>query len=789
MTQRSVYAGATVAVHEVDRDGNETGVLKPLYMDLFDDQQAPNPFKLDQNGRLPYPIYLSGSYRLRITKPRLGIDHATGVLRQTAGGDGSAAGIPILFKEDLGMAGDGGPDGSGTDDSFRFNKACADWSAKGGAIFILTPQPGKGFKFAAPGRIRDGITVILTGGPFFFTKKGRMRIQGDFATFPETNLYRLGADATAGQDTIKVDTTPQGGGLLSAHFNVGDKIIIRGMTDAALNSLERDELEILSINDLAQTLRFTTPISYSYKITYDNPEYFANTGVVDRTLITKVVSAKLPSDLAAGSDIITLAPGDVAKFSVGALVLIEDEKKSADQVSGGSNNPIHKFIAEVTAINEDGPNTLRINARTPFAFETAYSARVTLMKPARFASLQGGTAIYTEAPDAAPAERMHSFEIARAAWCFMSNLAVPNEDDFGTRGNMFRMFYSYGCGFDNVRGRNPKHLGSGDGYGLSFYYSTNCWARTVDVSGNRHGVLFQNSVSCSAWDVAVADDRGSAVDFHGLSETECWVHLRSITGGSLSAFSSNTAVKFGNTAHRVGPFRCGVTGGQISRYYGTGRRVVQFVPGAVDCYFGRSVCDDVQCLLYHEDIAAAATLLAQKNRIDDVVVRKWRGRLIDCNGTKSGSGSTKTLKNTRISGLRAYSGTLCVRLIDCDGFELLDYEIADIVGDPPAAEIDRYGIAATRVDGLIVSRGRLRGMGRGLSLEDCPAYRVTRNEIWDLYEGIVRRRAGLCSNGRWRWNDFAGFSPVTVIEDSPTITGATDYPLPITDGHDFITTE
>jgi hypothetical protein len=775
------YAGAQAEFRHVAGDGTDIAPL-PLYADLTGSEQIPNPITLDAYGKAAMPVYVEQAYRIRVRKPTVGLDHETGVIRAiTSGAAGGGDTINIVYREDLGLAGNGDIDENGRitpesiDDAPKINAGMDEWSEKGGAIFVLQPLDGKGFYIKSPLRGPSNVAVQYVGGPIYCGPLARVRIQGDFAQFPKHDLFQLLVDAVAGQSSLRIQTNPQGGGVLSSYFSPGNRIIVRGLSDGAANSLERDELEIATINDDTSTLTFTTPITYSYKVVYPRGDYYQSYGIDDRTYIVRLEDSKFSADLASGSLFAAVQAGDLGKFPVGSLVLLEDDKFSVHQVAGGSNNPIHKEHLEIVGVELDGPNTVRFNRRTKRTYELAYSARLSLLEPARFASVSGANLVFVDAPAPAPASRMHSFEISYGWWSQMNNCTVLNEDDFGTRGNAFRHYYSYQCGFDTCQARGSKWNDSGDGYGNSFYYSTLCWSRSCAISGYRHGVLFQGATLCTAFDIAVQDDRASAVDFHGLDEVDCHVFLRSITGGGGRAadLSSNTAIKFGNTSHKCGPRRCGVSGGKVSDYRGAGFRVVQFVPGAYECRVSEVECNDVQIFLYHEDTSSAPTLVAEGNAVTDCRVNGWADWLVDLDGIHSGAGSTRTVKNLNVARLEAKQGSKLLRVRDCDGVQFDDLKLSEITPDAGSP----YFCRSENNLGLVLYRPYIKGAARGLYALDSPAFRVVRGDLHDFTDSAIFEDAGGNTGGGW-WDTICiGFTPT--ITTTVASSGLIYEPLPL----------
>jgi hypothetical protein len=670
----------------------------------------------------------------------------------------------VIFAGQLGLTGDGV-----TDDSAILNPALQEISANGGGTVFLCPDPGGQFYFEHRVKVPSFVNLVFAGPRVKLAKASGIRIDGDYAETPLLSKYRLIADVTAGASSLRVDTSPQGGGLVSDHF------VIRGMSDAAANSLETGEHVVTGLDDGTAALTVTPTLEYDYEVEYDAGDYEAATGIVDRTYISKLTQSPLTVDGEEGGNTVEVAASRVGLFSVGDYVIVEDDKLSSDVVAGGSSNKVHVEIAIVIAVAEDGANLLTLNRRLERTYETAYNARVIALDPARRASVQGCSVEFIEEPDASPASRYNTFEMIRAVNSAMLDCEVPNEDAFGARGAMFRFSYSYECAYVRSAGRAPKHLGSGDGYGCAAYYSTRCVFIEPTIAGCRHNILFQGATDCRALDVDLADDRGSSIDFHGLDEVGCFVSIAGLTGGSRSAFSSNTAIKFGNTSHMCGPRRCIVVDGRVGQYKASNSRVVQFEPGAEECVVRGIQCDDIATLLYHADNSGSGGLIAKRCSIEEAVVNGYSGKLVNVDGGRNGSASY-TLEDLTIRDLRAYGGTQHIFLEQVAGCELTDIQIGKVTTDVT----EPYAVTAVDVTGLDISTCRFKGVLKGIALTDCVA------AIVDACRFISFADAGtevLQDNGgntdlSWTLNKAIGF----VWSEDETGTPSTDkdfFPLPI----------
>lgn len=682
------------------------------------------------------------------------------------------ASITTLYARDLGLPMDGV-----SDIAVLLNRSMEEWSPRGGVVYDLRPDAGGRFFAKYLLRVLSGCTILFSGPPLLAGAGGGIRFHGEVAERPAGNLYRLVADATAGDSFISFDTGPQGGGPVSTHAPVGTRGVVRGKTDRAGNSLERQEILVTGHDDGLRRLLLAEPLEFSFKLAYPADEYEAETGEVDRTYISLIVESLLTADAAEGSDIVTVA--SVADFVAGDTVLLWDRKKSSDQVAGGSSNLIREEVLTILELAPAGANTVRLDRAASRTYEVSWGARLTRFEPCKRAAVFGASLEFTETPT----DRVHPFEAVRAVNCHFVDCEVSNDDAFGTRGNHFRFFYALNCTAQRPTAKGAKHLGSGDGYLAVLNKSARCHVVAPELAGGRHLVLFQGATLCTVVQPDLADDRLSGVDWHALGEVECHVIDPLITGGFQSVGSSRTAFKFGNTAHLCGPYRCGVFGGVVSHYRGSGSRVFEVLPGAEECFARGVQCDDIETLLRHSDSTVAPTLLARRFTLDDVVVNGWSGLLVDVDGSRNGS-TTRTLEKLVINRLRAWGGTRLIEAKQVNGLRLVGLELDGLTPDLA----NPYVLKAVDVLGLEVMRAWPKGAARFVALTGCVGFRIVRCDVWDQTETVVLQDNGGNTNGVWHDVNCLGFAP-TVDTPGSASTGLVQSPLPIGAAYDLLSME
>lgn len=671
--------------------------------------------------------------------------------------------VDILFREDLDLRGDG------TDDSPQLQRMIDEWSAKGGALFFLQPDTEAGssrFHFKNRVRMRSGVSISFVGQDIHCGKNGGIRIQGELAELPVTNKPRLLADITAGATTAFIDMGPDGGGTVSSRFPVGSYIVIRGETDGAGSSVERGEHRVTAVDNGLRQITVSPAFEFGYKVSYVNPAYEAYSGgIPDRTYISAQVRAMLTADVAAGGTVIPCDASQVGALAIGDHVALATDH----QTSSGNLDEVE--IARVVDIGGDGANAVTLNRRTERAYTVANGARLTKIVPAVGCVLSGASIVYTEAPDASPAQRRHAIEVAYGANCVVTGCGAPNTDLYGFRGQTVRFHYSYNCRAVDCYGGNPKHTGSGDGYIFSAYYSTQCEFINCTGDGGRHNFLYQGATLCNDRGCTGLNALVSDHDWHGLGEVGCWSYDPTIIGGTKAVGTTRTAATFGNTTHFSGSHRCGIKGGSIRGYLGTGAAAMRMQPPSTECgLFGVSI-DDVETLLYHADLSGSAALVAERGYIVDCKVSGVAGKLFDVHGGRNGS-ATRTLKDLtveiEVEQCRDHGSFRQV-----DGLEIA-LDTRRITTDAAAP----YALTLVNVIGLD-ARLRAKGARRGVSLTDSVGT-IARSDFRSLTDSVVLLNGG-GNTIAWRYNDCAGFTPTV----SGGLTGITAYPLPVDQSADF----
>ena len=677
----------------------------------------------------------------------------------SGGGGGGSTSYPsgiISTSQIPGMSGNGTDD-----DSVALNTHMAQVSLAGGGLYILKADSAFYFKYRV--RVPSFINLVFASPIKASAKNGAgLRTDGRLAEFPEINLFRLLEETAAGATTLRVDTGPQGGGVVSDYFRVGDEMIIRGMTDGAINSLEHETNPITAIDDDTATVTLLDPLQYSYQVSYPAGEYEAVTGTVDRTYITRTVYALLTADAGEEDDTLDVEASRIGSFSIGDTILISDLTRTV------TGNPANQLIAQIIGMTG---TVISLDRRLSREFLVSDQARVSLITPAIRANVSGASIIYVDAPEPAPAPRRHAFEIFCGVDCHWRDCEVPNSGAYGNRGDMFRVMQSYRSGFDDATGLNPKSTGSGEGYAHNVILSTGCQSNGVTASGARHSLLFHGSTDCIVDGADISDDRLSGVDFHGWGEVECGVRNVNISATTRTASSSNTAIKFGNTAHQGATRRCFVDGVTVSGYSGPDQAVIRQEPGAHDNIVMNGKAVRCHAGIKHRDNAAAPTLVSGALTVRDFVFEDLTGPVIDIQGGANGA-TIKTFTGLFLADIDVRRVPVVMRASQIGRISVFNLRVWEPTTDPG----DPYLIAASDVTEFRIISAMIEGARRGLSLAACPEFAVSRCDFIDFIDDVVLLDGGGNSNGRWFGNHEIGFTgarsgALSAIDEQPSIGG------------------
>jgi hypothetical protein len=675
---------------------------------------------------------------------------------------------PWISADDIGMVGDGV-----TDDAPALQRAYDQYAALGGAVFMLKAQAGQSFFLG--GTVRGGSncsTVFFS--PHTVSRSSRMVLGGSLATVSGVTGIQLASSAAADGDTLLLDLAPIGAGVVSSVLAVGDSIRITGLRDSCGTSLQSQDLRITALDDDAGSVTVTPALAYAYETAYELGDFETAQGATNRTLISKLLVAKFDADTAAHTNLVTIATADVANLTEGDWVLAIADNDCAD-IAGTSTNLTHVQVTRIApSVSGDSAGTVRLTQRLERAYTTAQNARLIKINPIVNASIQGATVEFTDTPE--EDVYVHCFEVLYGVDCVLSGCNVPNTDTYGTRGAAFRLHRSHSSGMENCTARRARYFAGGEGYGMMFNYSSNCWSRGGVLDSMRHGVVFQGSTNCVATDPIIDFSRQAPVDFHGSHEYGCRV-VNPICTGSTSHETigsvSPVGIAFGNTTHLAGSHKCGVEGGRFSGYKGaegTHKGLIEFRVPSTDCYVRDTEFHDIGILFVFADLTDYGALISSGHRITGVSVDGCAGYLMYLNGQENGA-VINTLQDIAISDctFRNINKTIYARFIT--ELQMYENEADEITVDGGFT----YFVDAADCPNFVFSSNHLNGAGRMLKLDTCTDFRVYDNVSDNQTFATVYRDEG-GNTGVWNNNRSPGQTPAStrngsIITEGPRAAG------------------
>jgi hypothetical protein len=680
-----------------------------------------------------------------------------------------AGGRAILTREDLGLAGDGV-----TDDAPALQAACELWSSRGGAGFMLKAEANQSFRFEGTVRGASNISILFVS-PHTVTSTSRLMLCGELQAVTDADRFLLSADTAAGDTTAQIDTSPHGGAPLNSYLAVGDTIRLTGLRDSAGTPLEEHEARATAVT--STTVTFNPALAHAFKATYDAGAYEAAQGVANRTFLSKIVAARFSSNVAAGANLIPIEVTDLGKIVAGDFVMVFSEARCSD-IAGTSTVYTHVEMARVaSSVPGDAAASVRLSRRLERSYTTAKNARLIKVNPIVNASIQGATVEFTQAPESG--NFVHPFEVRYGVDCILGSPAVPNTDDFGTRGAGFRLYRSLSCQVENPTLRDSRYVGDGEGNGVAFDHCTDCVSRGGTFDGARHAVLFAGATNCVAESPVIQDPRHSPLDFHGQNEVGCRVINPTVTAGTTYeaiAGKAPAGMVFGNPSHLAGSHRCGIVGGRLTGFKhetGAAEPCIRFFPPSTGCFVLGTEFHDISTLLGHEDVDGFGTLVASGHRLEDVSVDGCGDWLINLDGRANGA-SVDTLSDMKISGLIGRNLNKLMLAQFVTELEILHCDLDEITVDASRT----YALEADTCPNLTVIENIFKGAGRGLRLTSCAGslgFRVAGNKFMDLTASTTYFDAG-SNSGIWRENLSFGFTEsatgrTSVITEGPRAAG------------------
>ncbi len=552
--------------------------------------------------------------------------------------------------------------------------------------------------------------------PITLGQYGQIRIYGGFAETPSENLPQIRSDLTAGTNTIYCGT---GAESLASNYLVGDRIIIRGLSDANGEAIEYQEATVASVDTGNNNITIEEDLEYSFKAEYPAGDYEANFDIVDRTYITFMTYTTLSADASRGDTSITVA--SAGSFAVGDYIFFGDNKTPSD-VAGNSENT---FRHEVNKIVEIAGTAISLENALCHDYETSYSAYIIKMDMVENASIRGARANYSAEPYAFT---INVFTIAYAKDCWAENCVVENEGTYASKGHGFRIDRSINCHTYNCAVYPPGHTDAAEGYGFTFYRSNHCSHNNAYARGCRHSFLAFRGASHNRFnDITSVNCRKSDIDFHGGDEYGNIVDGFTIVGGDQIVGSHIEAIKFGNESHVTGSYNNVVKNGIILNYKGYG---VSFIPissnNVVENVNFRNIDRFIRCL----DLSDDGTLAASNNIIRNCTVDTVSTDLGYVDSTANGGASHVVngliVENCIFKNIATYFKSF-TNTVNC---KILNNKFFDGVEN----NTDPWFIKAVDTVNLLVQGNTIEKGTKFISIQDCTGFICEDNRLRDFYD-------------------------------------------------------
>ena len=677
---------------------------------------------------------------------------------------------PFITATALELAGDGV-----TDDGPALQRGAELWSGRGGAVFFLKALPGQSFYFKGTPRMASNITTIFAS-PRTVTATSRLTLQGAPALDSNATGLTLISDAAVAATSAVVSTAAAGGGLLSSRIPVDSTLWITGQRDSCGTPLQEQLwVRVTAVDDGLNTLTFAGhPLSYTFEATYTAGDYEAETGVQNKTLLSRVVVARAASNVSAGSNLWPIESADIGNLTEGDLVIVFDEKKCSD-VAGTNNSLINVEMAHIVAsVSGDSLASVRLSRFVERDYTTARHARLIKVNPIVNASISGDTVEFTEAPDGV----VHVIEGRFAKDCRIESCTEPNTDSYGTKGNAARFDYSLSCEINDCTARGARYVDDGQGNGYVLARSTDCEINDCTADGMRHGIQMLTSTNCSYSNNKIQNARHTPIDHHGANSIGCVGYDNMLTASTTyeaAPTKAPPAVVFGNPTLLAGDHRCGFVGGRIKGYKDpTGSShegALQFFPPSTGCFLRNVEFVDIGKFLTFEDVASYGTLVTSGHRISGCSVDGCADYLIDGNSRINGAG-VNTFTDVQITNSEFRNIGKMIRATYAGELQISNCRFDEIM---PNNTYPYVAVLDTCAD-FYFAQNTIIGSKSGLHMTGCTGLRVLRNEFADQTAGTVFYDNG-GNTGVWADNLSPGYTPSTnrtgasVLTEGPRAAG------------------
>lgn len=576
--------------------------------------------------------------------------------------------------------------------------------------------------------------------PVFLGQYGQLRIYGGFDETPSDNLPQIRSDLTSGEYTIYCGEDDKS---KAENYSEGDRIIIRGMSDANGEAVEYQEATVAYVDTENNNITIEEPLEYSFKASYPSGDYEENFGAVDRSYITFLTFSSFASDGERGDT--TIIVNDSSGFSNGDYIFLGDNKVPGD-VAGDSANT---FRHEVNKIINISGNAISLENAMSHNYETAKDAYIIKINPVQNAGIKGARVNYKAEP---AAFTINAFTIAYAKDCYIKDCQVENNGNYTSKGHGFRIDRSINCSVENCSVLAPENVDASEGYGFTIYRANHNSISNCRAYGCRHSfLLFRGSCNNRFSNVFSINARISDIDFHGGDESFNTIDGFTIVGGNQKYGSNLSAIKFGNEYHVTGCYNNIVRNGTVSNYKGFG---IDIVPISQNNLVENVTFKNTEQFIRCVDLSRDGTLSAPDNIIKNCIIDNVTEDLGNIDSTVNGGSSqivdNLTIVNCLFKNTGAYFKTF-KNTVNCKILNNTFIDGAENSSDP-------WFIDADNSDNLLIQGNFIQKGNRFVKIKDCSGFICKNNRLADFYDTVVLDDVSGNNSFIFKNNDFEGFN-------------------------------
>ncbi len=437
----------------------------------------------------------------------------------------------------------------------------------GGILTVESTSPDRKVRLDTLTAIYDpNITLDCTAVTMNMGARGGIRISGSLDEFTRI------PDLTKGKLRMNSYEDPNGKLVLpvqvgsSQYFQVGDKIIVRGQNDAYGKPLEKQIVYVTYINSGADLIYTNEEADYTFQPTYPDSDYIPDwtTG----TTISVVRFARLTNSTYANAKSTVLQLADAAQaamFAAGDVVVISDSRVEYDFDNEGLYyNAANLEFAKVAEVVTGQAYHIILDRPLRRSYAYNYYAGIAKTLMVRNSHIHLGDVTFFEDQFS---RKTKMFECAYGYKCTLKAGIIDGRAH--RKGDAFRISYSLEVE-STATAIGTLLSGSGEGYGGTIYYSTECVIRGAKAEGCRHNFLIQAATFSSVIDCTSQDDLISGIDIHGANAVDCIIRDNKVSRSIRHSpnVTQGGGIRVGNSAHLIGDHGTIIEGNIVEGYYG-----------------------------------------------------------------------------------------------------------------------------------------------------------------------------------------------------------------------------